>query len=173
MPPQAFELIIYYLRSNRSPAPHETTTTSHMKCKQHGYDIKLRHWLWLNKCISYFTGEKYFNTNWALEYACLEWKKNTNLCSKSSTNFVCPLSAAIVRAVSRDEGTGGAFTSAPLSSSTLPTSTYPPLAASMRGVSPVFARCSTFAFRSSRRLTTSCRPKVLHVLKRSYYNTSS
>lgn len=97
-------------------------------------------------------------------YVSTKMKKNivfeTNLCSNSSTNFVCPLSAAIVRAVSRDDGTGGAFTSAPLSNSTLPTSTYPPLAASIRGVSPVFARCSTFAFRSSRRLTTSCRPTM-------------
>lgn len=44
----------------------------------------------------------------------------------------------MVKAVSLEEGTGGAFTSAPLSSRTLPTSAYPPEAASINGVRPVY-----------------------------------
>src|SRR5439155_1205992 len=61
-------------------------------------------------------------------------------------------------AVSRDGGTGGALTSAPFSSRMRPTSTYPPEAASIRGVIPVFTLCLTFAFQSNRRDTTSLRP---------------
>ena len=48
-------------------------------------------------------------------------------------HFIIP----IVKAVSLEEGTGGALTSAPLSRRTLPTSAYPPEAASIKGVRPV------------------------------------
>jgi hypothetical protein len=45
----------------------------------------------------------------------------------------------MVKAVSLEEGTGGALTSAPLSRRTLPTSAYPPEAASIKGVRPVYS----------------------------------
>ena len=64
----------------------------------------------------------------------------------------------MVSAVSLDDGTGGAFTSAFLSNRTRPTSTYPPDAASISGVNPVLALCSMFAFLSTSKLTTSWRP---------------
>lgn len=63
--------------------------------------------------------------------------KKCYLDNNNSTKRQCPLSAAMVRAVSRDDGTGVALTSAPFVSKTRPTSTYPPLAASINGVKPV------------------------------------
>ena len=53
----------------------------------------------------------------------------------------------MVSAVSLDDGTGGALTSAPLSRRTLPTSTYPPEAASIRGVKPVYKEKETLPYK--------------------------
>lgn len=70
-------------------------------------------------------------------YIYIHIKKFTYLLMRSSQNLQWPLSAAIVKAVSLEEGTGGALTSAPLSRRTRPTSAQPPEAASIKGVRPV------------------------------------
>lgn len=97
-------------------------------------------------------------------YKCYIYTRRTYLASIKSQNRKWPLSAAIVKAVSFDEGTGGALGSEPLSSKTLPTLTEHKVNSKLKQLRQNKRKAKYFSISTRRRLHQRCETGFCSVL---------